>query len=157
MRSSPLHARSFVFVACASLIACSSGGGGGLGGADASSSSSSGSDGGPQASGNGGAPSTAEVNGCTSFVDQTAATAARKIDWAPSVATSPNRCMKVRVGQTVAFEGTSSYPLAASGGASPSPFSSVPDTGKVKPDAAGVFGFACPTTPSMNGALQVVE
>lgn len=130
------------------LAACS-------GGDDTSPSSpgtSSGSSGATSSSGGG----SATVNGCTAFEDQTAATAARKIVWDTSVASKANRCMKVKVGQTVAYEGNfATHPLGAAGGDSPSPFASVPDTGKVTFDRAGTFGYVCRVHPSMTGAVLV--
>jgi len=70
--------------------------------------------------------------------------AARKVDWNLTVATSAIRCMIVTKGQKVAFEGDFTvHPLGASGGSTPSPFASVPETGKVMFTSAGTFGFIC--------------
>jgi hypothetical protein len=108
--------------------------------------------------GSGGGNGGAAVNGCDTFVDQTAVGAARKIEWGLPVATSPNRCMMIKRDQTVAFEGDFTvHPLGASGGDAPNPFAAVPDTGKVTFAAAGTFGFVCGVHASMTGAIKVVE
>ncbi len=139
----------------ASLFGCSSGGGGAIGGSDASTPVDGGASTG-SGNGSGNSPTGTALNGCTTYLDQTDPAAARKIDWSPTLATSPNRCMKVKSGQTVAFEGRfTDYPIAPAGGAEPSPFASVPDTGKVKLGAAGVYGFACTIDAKMTGAIQV--
>ena len=76
------------------------------------------------------------------------------IVWDTTLSSKANRCMKVKVGQTVAYEGTfSTHPLGPAGGDAPSPFASVPDTGKVTFDRAGTFGFVCGVHPSMTGAI----
>src|SRR5688572_22243571 len=68
------------------------------------------------------------VNECPTFVGESAAGAARKIVWDLTVASSPPRCMTVKKGQDVAFEGDFTlHPLLASGGDTPSPFASVDD------------------------------
>lgn len=78
--------------------------------------------------------------------------------WDLTVASSPSRCMTVKKGQTVAFEGNfTSHPLVAAGGDSPNPFASVADTGKVTFAATGTFGFVCSNHSSMTGAIKVVD
>jgi plastocyanin len=74
------------------------------------------------------------------------------------VASSPKRCMTIKKGQTVAFEGDfTAHPLVASGGDTPTPFASVPATGKVTFAASGTFGFVCNVHPTMTGAIRVLE
>jgi plastocyanin len=127
----------------------------GVGGAGGGGGSANGVGG---SAGGGGSTGGSSVNGCTTFVDQTADTDARKMVWDFSVSSDPNRCMTIKKGQTVAFEGNfTTHPLVAAGGDSPNPFSSVPATGKVTFDATGTFGFVCSVHASMNGAIQVVE
>lgn len=75
-----------------------------------------------------------------------------------------NRCVKIKVGQTVTFAGAfAKHPLQAFGGDSPSP---IPALTNVTPDAgvlevtfttAGEFGFRCNFHPNfMRGAVKVV-
>jgi plastocyanin len=99
----------------------------------------------------------ASLNGCTAFDDQSG-TAARKIDWDLTVSTSPSRCMTVKKGQTVAFEGDfTTHPLRSQGGDTPNPFDQVADTGKVTFAAEGTFGFVCSHHANMTGAIHVIE
>jgi plastocyanin len=98
------------------------------------------------------------LNNCTAFIDATAAGASRKIVWDLTVASSPTRCMTVGKGQTIAFEGDFvMHPLVASGGDTPNPFASVPDTGKVTFTATGTFGFICSVHSNMTGVIRVTE
>lgn len=132
--------------------ACSSGSGDGTGIATEAGTPETGA---PAVDGGGGA---ATLNGCTTFVDESAPTAAHKIVWDLSVASSPTRCMTIRKGQTIAFEGNfTAHPLGASGGDTPTPFSSVAATGKVTFTAAGIFGFVCGNHPTMTGAIKVID
>lgn len=75
-----------------------------------------------------------------------------------------NRCVKIKVGQTVTFAGAfNKHPLQSFGGDSPSP---IPALTNVTPDAgalevtfttAGEFGFRCQFHPNfMRGAVKVV-
>lgn len=75
-----------------------------------------------------------------------------------------NRCVLIKAGQTVSFQGSfSDHPLQAHGGDSPSP---IPALTNATPDAgalvvtfpnAGTFGFRCQFHPTiMNGAVKVV-
>lgn len=134
------------------LVACSSGSGSGTGGDGGATIEV---DGGGDGGGGGGGVT---INECKTFLDETGPTGARKIDWNLSVATSPTRCMTIKKGQTIAFEGDlKAHPLLASGGDTPTPFASVADTGKVTFPAAGTFGFVCGVHPSMTGAIKVIE
>lgn len=144
--------RSVLVLPCVvvlALTACS-------GGDDTSTPTTGASSGssGATSSSSGGAATT--VNGRTSFVDQTAGSAPRKIVWDTSLASNPNRCMKVKVGQTVAYEGELAiHPLAPSGGDTPTAFSNSAANGKVTFPRAGTFGYACAVHPSMTGAILV--
>lgn len=111
------------------------------------------------------------MSGCRSFEDRTADSADRTLPWGTTtgfdVGNLPERCMKIKVGQSIRFKGDSSdagdfvsHPLiAASGGDSPNPFSAQIDTatGVVSFPNAGTFGFKCSThSSSMLGAVLVV-
>ncbi len=147
-----------MIVGLAGLVGCSSDGTS----SSSSGGSSSGSGGTDAGAGDGGSGTDGGggvvVNGCKTFVDESAAGAARKIVWDFSVSSAANRCMIVKKGQQVAFEGDFAvHPLGPLGGNGPNPFSSVPDTGKVTFPNTGTFGFACKVHPAMLGAIQVIE
>jgi hypothetical protein len=62
------------------------------------------------------------INGCASFADRTDENADHVIHWDESVAKSPARCMKIKAGQLVTWEGDfARYPIRPSGGDSPTP------------------------------------
>ncbi len=75
-----------------------------------------------------------------------------------------NRCVKIKVGQQVAFQGAfESHPLEAFGGTTPSPIPALTNTTPgggalvVTFSAAGTFGFRCDFHPfTMFGAVKVV-
>jgi plastocyanin len=143
------------------LGACSDDGGtgspaGGDGGVDAGGQQDSGGgDGG--GGGDSGAPE--PVNGCTTFEDRTAEGANRTLTWDFSITTSPDRCIRIKAGQTVTWEGSlEAHPLLPSGGDSPSPVSGVDTTtGEVTFPSAGTFGYVCDVHPAMLGAVEVVD
>jgi plastocyanin len=104
------------------------------------------------------------INGCTVFVDLTAADAGQPTITGPAggaVAAqySPN-CVKIKVGQSVTWNsGFATHPLGASGGDSPSPIAttSTGTTVSFSFPNAGTYGFACGIHPlSMFGAVLVV-
>jgi hypothetical protein len=129
------------------LVACSSGTGG----------TGTAGDGGTGEGGGGGGGGGVTVNDCTMFVDESGPTS-HKIVWDLTVASSPKRCLIIKKGQTIAYEGDfDTHPLVASGGDTPTPFASVPATGKVTFPATGTFGFVCGVHPSMKGAITVIE
>lgn len=163
LRSSPLLLLSGLFLlACSddATSSTSSSSSGGTDGGGSSSSSSSSSSGG---SGDGGGDAATAVNGCTSFVDRSGAGDARVLTWTFGIAQAPERCMKIKAGQTVKFtsDGSaaadfSSHPLAAQGGDTPNPVTNVDtSTGDVTFASAGTFGFVCSNHPAMLGAIQV--
>jgi plastocyanin len=77
----------------------------------------------------------------------------RQLTWDENVLFEAERCMKIRVGQTVTFVGDfASHPLEASLGDSPSPIAPIATFAD-----EGVFGFICPVHPlEMYGAIWVV-
>ncbi len=96
----------------------------------------------------------AVLNGCTTYVDRTGDTAGREITWDFPVASTPEACLKIKVGQSVTWKGDFvTHPLASKGGDSPSPITNVATT---KFDKAGLFGWVCTRHPSMQGVVQVV-
>ena len=138
--------------------------------ADGGSSSSSSSGGSSSSSSSGGSSSSSSsgpssgdggtgVNGCTTFVDRTDAAASRALTFDFGIASVPERCMKVKVGQDVVFNGVADFhPLSGFGGDPPSPFptGATTDPTTVSFSAAGTFGYHCDNHASMNGAIQVV-
>lgn len=108
------------------------------------------------------------LNTCGSYVDRTAADADREIKWDLSVGGEAERCMTVKVGQTVSFRGNfTSHPLKAKGGDSPSLFSQAADLVSNQGLAgeeytpfefktAGTFGYVCEKHPSMTGVIRVI-
>lgn len=92
------------------------------------------------------------LNGCVQYVDRTSGGDVQTMPWDYDIAFSPERCMKVRVGQTVTFVGDfEDHPLAPHGGDTPSPISE-----QTLFEQAGVFGFFCTSHPSMIGVIWVV-
>lgn len=108
------------------------------------------------------------LNGCSSYVDKTAADADRSLSWEFAIASNPNHCMKIKAGQTVTFKGSfTSHPLIAAGGDAANPFSSAQglvqkagvageENTPVVFSAAGTFGYKCSLHASMTGAIVVV-
>jgi plastocyanin len=101
------------------------------------------------------------VNGCTTFVDRSAPSDTRQIDFPTGV--NPTQynppCMQIAVGQTVTFAGSfMHHPLEPFGGDSSNPITST-STGNSAPftfPAAGTFGFHCSAHPGiMFGAVLV--
>jgi plastocyanin len=131
--------------------------------AGSSSTSSGSSSGAPVDSG---ADTGAAVNGCTTFVDRTADDASRSLKWDADVAQLPERCMKIKVGQSLKLTEDGAFlpadlgthPAIAAGGATPSPFTDpgVDATGNVVFEKAGTYGFACGNHSSEKGAVLVV-
>lgn len=113
-----------------------------------------------------GADAGATVNGCTpadfAASDETAAAAPRAIAFpmggAPAQFTP--HCMKIKVGQSVSWNGNfSAHPLEAMGGDSGNPIAQVSTgtTTSIAFPSAGTFGFDCANHPSsMFGAILVV-
>jgi plastocyanin len=100
------------------------------------------------------------LNGCTVYEDRTATDADRELNFAQSLATDPERCIKARVGTSVCFHTSSfaTHPLVASGGDTPNPIPNV-SAGTdycVALTRPGVFGYRCTAHPAMTGAIWVV-
>jgi plastocyanin len=90
------------------------------------------------------------------YVDRTAPGASREITWDLSVVNAPERCMKVRVGQTVLWNGDlGMHPLGGQGGDDPS-LITFHDNGSVTFTKVGTFGFHCLVHSVMIGAIMVV-
>ena len=99
------------------------------------------------------------VQGCDSpmFLDRTALGADRTLSWGLSIGTDPERCMTVRVGQTVVWSGGNfgTHPLEGQEGTTPNPISNHVE-GSVTFTSPGTFGFVCAVHPSMRGAIKVL-
>ena len=96
------------------------------------------------------------VNGCTTFVDRSAAT--RTLAWDTSVASLPEHCMLIHVGQDVTWLGNLTFhPLGPQGGDLPSPVTAVAsgDVATVTFPKAGTYGYVCGVHASMTGAIKV--
>jgi plastocyanin len=104
--------------------------------------------------------SSAVVNGCTDFEDESVPGADAYINWKNPLAAA-EKCIQIKVGQQVTFGTTdfSVHPLVPSGGDAGNPIqpqSDGDDDYKVTFPAAGVFGFKCTVHAAMNGAIKVV-
>ena len=98
------------------------------------------------------------VQGCQpdQYLDRTAAGADRQITWDFSIVTDPERCLQVKVGQTVVWTGDfDTHPLAGQGGDNPNPIG-LHVNGAVTFTNAGTFGFHCLNHSVMVGAIKVV-
>jgi plastocyanin len=90
------------------------------------------------------------------FLDRTAPGADRDITWTVSITFDPERCMEVRVGQQVRWNGSlGTHPLDPEGGDTPNPIARHQD-GLVTFDAPGTFGYVCGNHPVMKGAIRVL-
>ena len=101
-------------------------------------------------------------NDCTVFTDRTADTASRTLEWDLTIVTAPERCMRIKAGQTVTFGNGAdagadfnAHPLVIykpKGGAAPTADTA---TGQATFPAAALFGFACEVHPQMRGVILV--
>lgn len=108
------------------------------------------------------------VNECRNYIDRTAVDADREMTWDVSVANNPERCMKVKVGQTVTYRGNfTEHPLKGQNGDDENPFglafSLIVEAGVAGQErtpmvfnSAGTFGYTCSVHFEMMGAIQVV-
>ena len=112
-----------------------------------------------------GADTLAPINGCSTFTDRSNAADTRSITWDLSVASTPNHCMLVKVGQSVTWLGNfTSHPLGPLGGATPNPITgsgaTTNDAGQssatIAFPSAGDYGYVCGIHASMTGAIRVV-
>jgi len=150
---------SVASVACSSSSSSSSGSSGGTG--DDAGSSGGPGDGGGNADGGGGTDASAAVdagpvNGCKAFDDRTATGATRTITWGFPLSAA-DRCIDIKVGQSVTWSGNfTQYRVAPSGGDKPNPIAAFdPDAPTVKFPTAGTFGFESPDAPALVGAIRV--
>jgi len=91
------------------------------------------------------------------YVDRTAPSADRQLNWNFGISSDPERCMQVRAGQTVVWNGDLDvHPLGGSGGDSPNPIS-LHQNGSVTFTAPGTYGYVCLAHSSMTGAIRVVQ
>jgi hypothetical protein len=98
------------------------------------------------------------VQGCeeTAYVDRRAPAADRELAWILSIASDPERCMSITVGQSVVWTGNFNvHPLDPQGGDTPNPITGT-ETGAVVFTTPGTFGYVCGVHPSMKGAIRVV-
>ncbi len=98
------------------------------------------------------------VHGCIDYVDRSAPGAERSLLWNFDLATDPERCLAIRVGQSVTWTGNFGFhPLGGYGGDTPNPigFPSGGDTWEVTFPNAGTFGFICDVHAEMQGAIRV--
>ena len=90
------------------------------------------------------------------YQDRTAAGADRQITWDFSITSNSERCLQVRVGQTVVWNGDfDTHPLGGSGGDNPNPITANIN-GSVTFTTAGTFGYHCLVHSPMIGAIRVV-
>lgn len=98
------------------------------------------------------------VNECTeaSYLDRSAAGADRSLTWDYSFISDPERCIVVRVGQSVTWVGSfGDHPLQGYQGDVPNPIDAH-QNGVVRFDRVGVFGFRCSAHLEMRGAVRVI-
>jgi plastocyanin len=111
------------------------------------------------------------LNGCKAYTDHTAE-ANVNLTWGFNVASSPDRCMKIRASSSITWVGDfTTHPLDAFGGDTPNPISSaqppvVADAGEggttggatitVTFPSPGYYGFHCQVHSTMSGTVYVV-
>ena len=100
------------------------------------------------------------VDSCqdASYLDRTAPDADRLFLWDFPFAGDPERCIRIRVGQSVQWQGNfADHPLQTDEGDPNNPIANYEATaGLVKFDQVGVFGYRCNFHFAMRGAIQVV-
>jgi hypothetical protein len=98
------------------------------------------------------------VDDCTEaiYLDRTAANADRELRWDFNFPADLERCLKIRVGQSVRWQGNfGDHPLEGDQGDDPNPIDSHA-AGLVTFARPGVFGFRCNFHLEMQGAIWVV-
>jgi plastocyanin len=99
------------------------------------------------------------VDNCqeANYVDRSATGADRSLIWDFNIRTDVERCLKIKVGQSVEWVGDLGFhPLDPHEGDTPNPIAS-PSSGMVRFNTPGVFGYHCRIHPSqMFGAVWVV-
>jgi plastocyanin len=104
------------------------------------------------------AQSGAVVDECSAelYLDRTTQGADRTFHWDYSFAGDPERCITVRVGQSVTWQGNfGDHPLAADEGDQPNPIANHVD-GLVTFTTPGTFGYRCNYHFEMRGAIRVL-
>lgn len=99
------------------------------------------------------------VNNCKTFDDRSASGATRTIAWQFPLP-SADRCIRIKKGQSVRWNGNfTQYRVAASAGSTqPNPIASFDDASPtVTFPNVGTYGFECPDAPALVGAIDVVE
>jgi hypothetical protein len=102
------------------------------------------------------------VDGCleSDYLDRTAPNSDRDFNWDYAFAGDPERCITIRVGQSVRWIGDfPSHPLDPDEGTTPSPILPIasPDaSGQVTFQQVGIYGYRCNFHFSMRGAVQVL-
>ncbi|MFO0679612.1 MAG: hypothetical protein U0169_24000 [Polyangiaceae bacterium] len=96
--------------------------------------------------------------GAADFVDRSDATASRNLTWDFDAGSIPERCMKIKVGQTVTWTGNfTTHPLVGGGGDTPNPVDGAQTAGGMATFAnAGTYGYFCDNHAFMKGAILVV-
>jgi hypothetical protein len=99
-----------------------------------------------------------EIDGCSEpmYLDRTAVGADRTLHWDFGFITDEERCITVRVGQTVSWEGSfADHPLDPDEGDVPNPIANHVN-GVVRFDQPGTFGYRCNFHAQMRGAIRVL-
>lgn len=99
------------------------------------------------------------VNNCKTFDDRTGSGATRTIAWQFPIPAA-DRCVRIKKGQSVTFNGNfTQYRVAPSAGSTqPNPIASFDESSPtVKFPNVGTYGFECPDAPALLGAIDVVE
>ena len=92
-----------------------------------------------------------------SYQDRTAPAAERTLAWDFPFAGSVDRCIIVRVGQSVRWDGNfAMHPLENDQGSTPNPIGAHDASGVVTFTAPGIYGYRCNYHFEMRGAVQVV-
>lgn len=100
----------------------------------------------------------ATLNGCSTFKDETANSQVA-VTWGFGITSDPLRCVKVKVGSTVTFNGDFSFhPIGPKGGDTPTAIvaTTAGSTAAFTFPTAGSFGYTCTVHSSMTGVIQVV-
>lgn len=91
------------------------------------------------------------------YVDRSADSASRVLTWDYSFPATPERCIRIRVGQTVRWNGNfPDHPLDPDQGDAPNPIAQHDGSGVVTFSQPGTFGFRCNYHFEMRGAIRVV-
>jgi len=98
------------------------------------------------------------LNGCVTFTDHTSGGDPRSITWDLIIASSPDRCMRIKAGQSVTWDGDfAMHPLEQAGGQTPSPIGNGSGTTPkvIAFPNTGDYGYDCAAHPGMRGVIRV--